>query len=61
MKYNGNTSMVAILSDCNPAIRVIEKIDLGAEATRSAIEARIQHTLETRENNRQETYIAWVK
>ena len=33
----------------------------GTDAPRSAIEARILNTLDTRENNRQETYIAWVK
>ena len=52
---------MALLFDCKPAIRVVEKLDSGTEAPRSAIEARIQHTLETRENNRLETYIAWVK
>ena len=55
------TNMVALLCDCKPAIRVVENLGSGAEAQRSQIEARKQHTLETRENNRQETYIAWVK
>ena len=55
------TNTVALLSDCKPAIRTVEKLDREEEAPRSHIEARILHTLETRENNRQETYIAWVK
>ena len=55
------TNLLAILTDSKPAIRVLEKLDSGTEAPRSAIEARIQHTLDIRENNRQETYIAWVK
>ena len=54
------TNLLAILTDSKPAIRVLEKLDSGTKA-RSAIEARIQHTLEVRENNRQETYLAWVK
>ena len=53
--------MVVLLSDCKPAIRVVEKLDSGVEAPRSNIEARIQHALEARENKLQETYIAWVK
>ena len=56
-----NTNMVAMLSDCIPAIRVVAKLDSGTEAPRSSIEARIQHGLETQENKVQETYIAWVK
>ena len=48
--------MVALLSDCKPAIRVVEKLD-----SRSTIEARIQHAIETRENKHQETYVAWVR
>ena len=55
------TNMVALISDCKPAIRAIEKLARGKEAPRSHIEARILHTLETRENNLQETYMAWVK
>ena len=55
------TYLLAILTDSKPAIRVLEKLDSGTEAPRLAIEARIQHTLEVWENNRQETYIAWVK
>ena len=42
-----NTGMLAILSDCRPAIRGTEKIDLGTEGPRSSIEARIQSALET--------------
>ena len=49
------------MTDSKPAIRTLEKLDSGAEAPRSAIEARIQKTLETRENKHLETYIAWVK
>ena len=56
-----NTAMLAILSDCRPAIRVTEKLDSGTEGPRSSIEARIQSDLETRENKQQETYITWVK
>ena len=48
-----DTNMVALLSDCKPAIWVVEKLDSGAEAPRSSIEARIQHALETRENKYQ--------
>ena len=58
---HNDTNLLAILTDSKPAIRVLEKLDSGTEAPRSAIEARIQHTLEVREHNRQETYIAWVK
>ena len=61
LEKHSDTLMVAILTDSKPAIRVLEKLDSGSEAPRSAIEARIQHTLETRENNKQDTYIAWVK
>ena len=56
-----NTNLLAILTDSKQVIRALEKLDSGAEAPRSAIEARIQKTLETRENNQQETYITWVK
>ena len=45
------TSMLALLSDCKPAIRAVEKPDSGSEAPRSNIEARIQHALETRESS----------
>ena len=55
------TNLLAMLTDSKPAIRVLEKLDSGTEAPRSAIEARIQRSLEIRENNRQETYLAWVK
>ena len=55
-----DTGMVTQLSDCKPAIRVVEKLDSGIEAPRSSIEARIQHALETRENKLQETDIAWT-
>ena len=53
-----NTGMLAILSDCRPATRVT---DSGTEGPRSSIEASIQRALETRENRKQETYLAWVK
>ena len=53
--------MLALLSDCKPAIRVIEKLDSGTEAPRSSIEARIQRALEIREDRQLETYLAWVK
>ena len=56
-----DTNMVALLTDCKPAIRVVEKIDSGTAAPRSSIEARIQWALETREARLQETYLAWVK
>ena len=52
------TNLLAILTDFKPAIRVLEKLDSGTEAPRSAIEARIHQVLGTRENNRQDTYIA---
>ena len=52
--------MVALLSDCKPVIRMVEKIDLGI-APQSAIEARIQLALETRKEGLQDTYLAWVK
>ena len=55
------TNLLAILTDSKPAIRVLEKLDSGTEAPRSAIEARIHQVLGTLENNRQDTYIAWVK
>ena len=42
---------MTLLSDCKPAIRVVEKLDLGTEAPRSSIEARNQHALETREGH----------
>ena len=61
MERHKDKNMVALLSDCKPAIRVVEKLDSGVEAPRSAIEARFQHALETRESKLQETYIAWVK
>ena len=55
-----NTDMLAILSDCRPAIRVTEKLDSGTEGPRASIEARIQRALETR-GNKQGTCILWVK
>ena len=55
------TNMVALLSNCKRAIRTVEKLNRGEEAPRSHIEARIINALETRENNLQETYMAWVK
>ena len=63
LDWNIGTNMVALLSDCKPAIRVVEKLDSGTEAPRSrpSIEARTQHALEERESKLQETYIAWVK
>ena len=56
-----NTGMLAILSDCRPAIRVTEKLDSGTEGPRSSIEARIQRALEIRENKQQETYLMWAQ
>ena len=56
-----STNLLAILTDSKPAIRVLEKLDSGTEGPRSVIEARIQHTLDIRKNNNQDTYIAWVK
>ena len=56
-----DTHLLAIMTDSKPAIRTLEKLDSGTEAPRSAIEAGIQETLETRENKHLETYIAWVK
>ena len=49
------TGMLAILSDCRPAIRVTENLDTGTQGPRSHIEARIQSAPETRENQQQET------
>src|SRR5258706_6469914 len=60
--HNKNkTGMLAILSDCRPAIRTVEKIDSGIEGPRSHIEARIQSALESRESEHLETHISWVK
>ena len=42
--------MLAILSDCRPAMRTTENIDSGTQGPRSHIEARIQEALENREN-----------
>ena len=56
-----NTGMLAILSDCKPTIRLVERLDSRTEAPRSSIEARIQRALEIRENRKLETYLAWVK
>ena len=53
-----DTNLLAILTDSKPAIRTLEKLDSGKEATRSAIEARIQRTLEIRKNKNADTYIA---
>ena len=53
--------MLAILSDCRPAIRTTENLDSGALGPRSHIEARIQAALETRGNRQLETMISWVK
>ena len=58
---DADTHLLAILTDSKPAIRTLKKLDSGAEAPGSGTEARIQKTLETRENNKQETYLAWVK
>src|SRR5258706_6870555 len=55
------TGMLAILSDCRPAIRTVEKLDAGLEGPRSHIEARIQKALESRETQHLETHISWVK
>src|SRR5258706_8313252 len=60
--HNKNkTGMLAILSDCRPAIRAVEKLDSGMEGPRSHIEARIQSALATRESEQLETHISWVK
>ena len=48
--------MVALLSDCKPAIRVVEKIDSGRLAPRTSIEARIQQALGNRREK--DTYLA---
>ena len=58
---DADTHLLAIMTDSKPAIRTLEKLDSGTKAPCSAIEARIQKTLETRENRHLETYIAWVK
>ena len=50
--------MVALLSDCKPAILVVEKSDPGKSALGSPIEARIQHALGNRREK--DTYLAWV-
>ena len=55
------TGMLAILSDCRPAIRTTENIDSGTQGPRLHIEARIQKALENRSNQHLETMIAWVK
>ena len=61
-KYTeADTHLLAIMTDSKPAIRTVEKLDSGIKPPRSAIEARILETLETRENNLLETHIAWVK
>ena len=56
-----DTQLLAMLTDSKPAIRTVEKLDSGTEAPRSAIEASIQKSLETRKNRHMDTYIAWVK
>ena len=58
---DADTHLLAIMTDSKPAIRTLEKLDSGAEAPRSAIEARIQRTLEIRKDRNADTYIAWVK
>ena len=42
---DADTHLLAIMTDSKPAIRTLEKLDSGAEAPHSAIEARIQKTL----------------
>ena len=56
-----DTHLLAIMTDSKPAIRTLEKLDSGTEAPHSAIEARIQKTLEKRKNRHKDTYIALVK
>ena len=46
LEGHNNTNMVALFSDCKPAIRVVEKLDSGTEAPRSSIETRIQAVLQ---------------
>ena len=50
--------MLAVLTDSKPAIRALEKLNLGIEGPRSLIEARIQHALESRKQDNLDTYIA---
>ena len=61
LEAHEQTGMLAILSDCRPAIRTTENIDSGAQGPRSHIEARIQEALVTRGNRQLETMISWVK
>ena len=61
LEAHNETGMLAILSDCRPAIRTVEKLDSGMTGPRSHIEARIQSALETRESEKLETHISWVK
>ena len=61
LEKHATTHMLAILSDSKPAIRVLEKLDSGTEAPRSIIEARIHRSLESREHDKLDTYVAWVK
>ena len=44
---DADTQLLAIMTDSKLAICILEKLDSGTEAPRSAIEARIQKTLET--------------
>ena len=55
LEGHNDTNTVTLLSDCKPAIRVVEKIDSGTVAPRSSIEARIQLALETRKARLQDT------
>ena len=59
LEAHGDTGMLAILSDCRPAIRTTENLDSGTREPRSHIEARIQTALETRERQQQETVRRW--
>ena len=61
LEAHEQTGMLAILSDCRPAIRTTENLDSGTQVPRSHIEARIQEALETRGNQQLETMITWVK
>ena len=61
LEAHEQTGMLAILSDCKPAIRTTENLDSGAQGPRSHIEARIQEALETRGNQQLETMISWIK
>ena len=61
LEAHTHTRMLAILSDCRPAIRTTENLNSGTHGPRSHIEARIQEALEDRSNQQLETMISWVK